>query len=77
MEKNPDYRENHPHFLLWSDSENKLESKRFAENILRSKSDNQNVNTFLEPFNPDEGDVPNILKEINLNPDGFDLIWKR
>ena len=76
MEKNPNHRGNHANFLLWSDSVNKSESKRFAENILRGKSDSQTMNTFLELFNPYEGGVPNILKEINLNPDGFDLIWK-
>jgi hypothetical protein len=75
VEKNPDHRGNQANFLLWSDSVNKSELKRFAENILRSKSDNQNVNIFLEQFIPDEADVPNILKEINLKLDGFDLIW--
>jgi hypothetical protein len=64
VEKNPDLSGYHAHFLLCSDSENKSELKLFAENILRGKSDNQNVNTFLEPFNPDDDGAPNILKEI-------------
>jgi len=77
VEQNPDFSGYHAHFLLWSDSENKTELKRFAENSLRGKSDEQMVNTFMERFNPNEGGVAYILKEINLNPDGFDLIWKR
>jgi hypothetical protein len=49
-------------FLLWLDSENKLELKQFAENNLKGKNDNQTVNTFLKRFNPDEGGVAYILK---------------
>ena len=77
VEQNPDFSGYHAHFLLWSDSENKTELKRFTENSLRGKSDEQTVNTYLEPFNPEEGGVVYVLKEISLNPDGFDLIWKR
>jgi hypothetical protein len=76
VEQNPDFSGYHAHFLLWSDSENKTELKRFAENSLRGKSNEQTVNTYLEPFNPEEGGVAYILKEIIWNPDGFDLIWK-
>jgi hypothetical protein len=61
VEHNPDKSGYHAHFLLWTDSENKSELKQFPENSLRGKSDNQTVNTFIEPFNPD---------------DGFCLIWK-
>ena len=67
----------HAHFLLWSDSENKSELKQFEENSLRGKSEIQTVNTYLEPFDTKEGSVAYILKQINLNPDGFDLIWKK
>jgi len=77
MEKNPDLSGYHAHFLLWLDAEDKTAIKLFTENSLRGKSDKQTVNTFIECFNPDEGGVGYILKEINLNPDGFDLIWKR
>ena len=77
IERKPDESGYPAHFLLWSDSEKKVELKRFAENGLRGKSDVQTVNTYLELFNPEEGGVAYILKEISLNPDGFDLIWKR
>jgi len=60
---------------LWLDAEDKTAIKQFTENSLRGKS--VNVNTYLERFNPNEGGVAYILKDINLNPDGFDLIWKR
>lgn len=50
--------------FLWSDSENSL----------KGKSDEQTVNTYLEPFKPEVGGVAYILKEINLNLDGFELI---
>jgi hypothetical protein len=76
IERNPDKDGYHAHFLLWTDADDKTAMKQFAENSLRGKSDNQTVNTFMEPFNPDEGGVAYILKEINLNPDGYDLIWK-
>ena len=76
VEQNPDLCGYHAHFLLWSDSDNKTELKRFAENSLRGKSDEQTVNTYIEQFNPEEGGVSYILKEISLNPDGFDLIWR-
>ncbi len=75
MEQNPDLSGYHAHFLLWLDSEDKTAIKQFTQNSLRGK--NVNVNTYLERFNPDEGGVAYVLKEINLNPDGFDLIWKR
>ncbi len=71
--KNPDFSGYHANFLMWLDSENKLVLKKFAKNSLRGKSDNQTVNTFMERLNPNEGGVAYILKEINLNPDGFDL----
>ena len=77
VEQNPVLSGYHAHFLLWLDEEDKTAIKQFAENTLRGNSDNQTVNTYLERFNPDEGAVAYILKEINLNPDGFDLIWKR
>ena len=72
VEQNPDLSGYHPHFLLWL-ADDKTAIKQFTENSLRGKKDNQTVNTFLEPFNPECG-VAYILKEISLNPDGFDLI---
>jgi hypothetical protein len=75
--KNTDFSAYHANFFLWLDSENKLELKQFTENSLRGKNDNQTVNTFLERSIPDEGGLAYILKEINLNPDGFDLILKK
>jgi hypothetical protein len=77
VEQNPDLSGYHAHFLLWLDVDDKTAIKQFTEKSLRGKSDNQTVNTFMERFNPNEGGVAYILKEINLNPDGFDLIWKR
>lgn len=65
------------HFLLWLDSEGKTAIKHFIENNLMGKNDNQTVNTFMERFNPYAGGVAYILKEINLNPDDYNLIWKR
>ncbi len=77
MEQNPDLSSYHAHFLLWLHAEDKTSIKQFTENSLRGKNDNQTVNTFMECFKPNEGGVAYILKEINLNPDGFDLIWKK
>jgi hypothetical protein len=77
VEKNPDLSENHAHFLLWLDADDKTAIKQFTKHNLRVKSNNQTVNTYVERFNPEKGGVAYILKEINLNPDGFDLIWKR
>lgn len=77
VEQNADLSGYHAHFLLWLDADDKTAIKKFTENSLRGKNDNHTVNTYLERFNPDEGGVAYILKEINLNPDGFDLIWKR
>jgi len=77
VEQNPDLSGSHAHFLLWLDADDKTAIKQFTEKSLRGKSDNQTVNTFMERFNPNEGGVAYILKEINLNPDGFDLIWKK
>ena len=74
--KNPDFSAYHAHFLLWLDAEVKTVIIHFTENSLKGKSDNQTVNTFLEHFNPVEGGVTYILNEINLNADGFDLIWR-
>lgn len=76
VEHNPNLSGYHAHFLLWLDADDKTAIKQFTENSLRGNSDNQTVNTFMERFNPNEGGVAYILKEINLNPDGFDLIWK-
>ena len=75
VEQNTDHSGYHAHFLLWMDADDKKAIKQFTENSLRGKS--VNVNTYLERFNPDEGGVAYILKDINLNPDGYDLIWKR
>lgn len=77
VEQNPDLSGYHAHFLLWLDEDDKTAIKQFTENSIRGKNDNHTVNTFMERFNPNEGGVAYILKEINLNPDGFDLIWKR
>ncbi len=77
VEQNPNLSGYHAHFLLWTDAENKAELKRFAENSLRGKSNVLTVNTYIKQFYPEEGGVAYILKEISLNPDGFDLIWKR
>jgi hypothetical protein len=74
VEQNPDLSGYHAHFLLWLDAEDKTAIKQFTETSLRGKS--INVNTYLEHNNPNEGGVAYILKEINLNPDGYDLIWK-
>ncbi len=76
VEQNPDLSGYHAHFLLWLDAEDKTAIKQFTENSLRGKSDSQMVNTFIERFNPNEGGVAYVLKEINLSPDGYDLIWK-
>jgi hypothetical protein len=75
VEQNPDLSGYHAHFLLWQNAEDKTAIKQFIENSLRGKI--VNVNPYLERFNPDEGGVAYILKDINLNPDGYDLIWKK
>jgi hypothetical protein len=77
VEQNSDLSGYHAHFLLWLDVDDKTAIIRFNENSLRGKSDNQTLNTYLERFNLDQGGVAYILKEINLNLDVFDLIWKR
>jgi hypothetical protein len=74
VEQNSDCNGYHAHFLLWTDANDKTKIKHFTENKLRGKNENQTVNTYLERFNPEEGGVAYILKEINLNPDGYDLI---
>jgi hypothetical protein len=75
VEQNPDLSGYHAHFLLWLDADDKTAIKQFAENSLRGKS--LNGNTYLERFNQNEGGVAYVLKEINLYPDGYDLVWKR
>ena len=77
VKQTPDLSGYHVHFLLWLDVEDKTAITYFTKSTLRGKNDNQTVNTILERFNPDEVGVAYILKEINSNPDRFDLIWKR
>lgn len=76
VEQNTDLSGYHAHFLLWLDAEDRTAIKQFTENSLRGKSDNHTVNTFMDRFNPNEGGVAYILKDINLNPDGYDLLYR-
>lgn len=75
-EKNPDRDGYHTHFLLWTDIANKAEVKKFTENHFRGNGAKQFANTKIEKYEPNEGGVGYCLKQMHLNPDGYDYLYK-
>ena len=75
-EKNPHRKGYHTHFILWSDNADKTELKSYIENHFRGRSKNQYANTEIEKYNPKEGGVGYLLKEMTETPDGYDYLYK-
>jgi disulfide oxidoreductase YuzD len=66
----------HTHFVLWTDITNKAEVKNFTENHFRGKSSEPFANTSIEKYDPTDGGIGYLLKEMSKNPDGYDYLIK-
>jgi len=66
----------HVHFVLWTDVEHKTDVKSFTENHFRGKAAEPFANTKIEKYDPNEGGIGYLLKEILQNQDGYDYLYK-
>jgi hypothetical protein len=73
IEKNPEWNSGfHFHFLLWVDSDNKSEVKKFTEGHFRGSKGTYG-NTHMVTYNPSLGAAAYILKQLHLLPDAYDF----
>ena len=74
IEKNPEWNSGfHFHFLLWVDSENKSDVKKFTEGHFRGSKGTYG-NTHMVTYDPSRGAAAYILKQSYLLEDSFDFI---
>ena len=66
----------HTHFILWTDIANKAEIKSYVENHFRGKGTEPFANTKVEAYDPKDGGIGYLLKEMSKNPDGYDYHYK-
>lgn len=66
----------HTHFILWSDITDKAEVKRFMENHFRGNGKEPFANTRIDKYDPNDGGIGYMLKEVSKNPDGYDYLYK-
>ena len=66
----------HTHFILWTDIANKAEIKSYVENHFRGKGTEPFANTKIETYDPKDGGIGYLLKEMSKNPDGYDYHYK-
>ena len=76
IEKNPEWNSGfHFHFLLWVDSEDKSEVKKFTEAHFRGSKGTYG-NTHMVKYDPNLGAASYILKQSHLLEDSFDFITR-
>jgi hypothetical protein len=74
IEKNPEWNSGfHFHFLLWLDSENKPEVKKFTEGHFRGSKGTYG-NTQMVTYDPSLGASAYMLKQSHLLEDSIDII---
>ncbi len=66
----------HTHFILWTNIKDKSEVKSFTENHFRGNGKNPSANTKIEKYDPKEGGVGYLMKELHKNLDGYDYLTK-
>lgn len=66
----------HVHFVLWTDVKDKAQVRSFTENHFRGKAAEPFANTKIEKYDPNEGGIGYLLKEVAKNPDGYDYLYK-
>jgi len=76
IEKNPEWNSGfHFHFLLWVDTEDKSEVKKFTEAHFRGSKGTYG-NTHMVKYDPNLGAASYILKQSHLLEDSFDFITR-
>lgn len=66
----------HTHFVLWSDIADKAGVKSYIENHFRGNGKDPFANTRIDKYDPREGGIGYLLKEVVENPDGYDYHYK-